>query len=387
MAVMKSRPTKLFNTFRALKTTIRAMSRPKSPHARARASPVAKSVTARLNRDKVSRVMRTPCSLITGACGFGAASVMWVRLSPGQSDLRRQLLDDGLSVGEARDGLAVHGDGAKRGVGRWPNDNASSGHRAVAGEGDLQVDSITRARHREAQRSVPGRQVAHLEAIVAVQPLGRNTRRDDESVIRLPLERQHAAEREDEFGGDPRVRHVADVPRTARITPRDLRPLVPGQGPSVSQEELRQAEGVLPPSEADERTDDAQLVWRVVAPADLAAPPLRDVRQIFVERSFEGSRGQLPRLVEQRDGVRRRRRIDVSQFHRGRNVVETAVPHGRYDGRKKRLAKGVLEGDEARVLWPIGEGSGHGGGILEAAKGPEVVPIRVDRMSQVAFVA
>src|SRR5215469_14928818 len=114
MAVMKSRPTKLFNTFRALKTTISPMSRPKSPHARARASPVAKSLTARPNRDNVSRVMGTRCSPISGARGLGAASVMWMRLSPGQPDPRGKLLDDGLSVGEAHDGLAVHDDGAKR---------------------------------------------------------------------------------------------------------------------------------------------------------------------------------------------------------------------------------------------------------------------------------
>src|SRR5215831_4332984 len=100
------------------------MSRPKSPHARARASQVAKSLTARPNRDNVSRVMRTRCSLIAGACGLRAASVMWSKVSPGQSDPGREFVDDGLSVGEARDGFAVHDDGAKRRVGRRPNDNA-----------------------------------------------------------------------------------------------------------------------------------------------------------------------------------------------------------------------------------------------------------------------
>src|SRR5205823_12982870 len=111
-------------------------------------------------------------------------------------------------------------------------------------------------------------------------------------LVRLPLECQHAAEGEDELGGDPRVRHVADVPRAPRIPPGNFRPLVPGRWAPVCQEELCELEGALPPSETDQGSDDPNLVRRVVAPVDLTRAPPAEVGQVFVERPIDGGRRQ-----------------------------------------------------------------------------------------------
>src|SRR5439155_20876981 len=173
------------------------------------------------------------------------------------------------------------------------------GHPGLPRECEVHVYRTTVAPHGEAERSVPGGQAVDADSTVDLQPLGRNPRTDDEGLVRLPLECQHAAEREDELGGDPRVRHVADVPRAPQIPPGDLRPLIPGWWAPVAQEELRQLEGALPPSETNQRSDDADLVRRVVAPVDLTPAPLAEVGQIFVEGPVDGGRRQCPRLAEQ----------------------------------------------------------------------------------------
>src|SRR5262245_2768508 len=125
------------------------MSTPKSPHARPRTSQVAKSRTDRPNRYNDSLVMRMRCSLIAGAGGVRAGSAMWPRASPDQADLRRKFLDSGLSFREASNGPAIHDGRAERRGGRRPNDDSSRGRRDVAGEGDLQIDDTTSARHRD----------------------------------------------------------------------------------------------------------------------------------------------------------------------------------------------------------------------------------------------
>src|SRR5438093_8742400 len=134
------------------------MSRPKSLRARQPTSQLAKSLTARPNRDQVSRVMGTRCSLTTAACGF----------SPNQADLRRKFLDGGLRIGEARAGLAVHDDRAQGRVARWPNDDPAGRHHDVPRECEVNVDAITGAPHGEAERPVPARQAVHTHTAVAL---------------------------------------------------------------------------------------------------------------------------------------------------------------------------------------------------------------------------
>src|SRR5438093_1139662 len=120
----------------------------------------------------------------------------------------------------------------------------------------------------------------HPTSQLAKSATARRNCDHDEGVVRLPLECQHAAEGQHELGGDPGVRHVADVARAPRIAPGDLRPLVPRGWAPVCQEELRELEGALSPSETDQRSDDADLVRRVLAPVDLTGVPLADVGQV-----------------------------------------------------------------------------------------------------------
>ena len=84
------------------------------------------------------------------------------------------------------------------------------------------------------------------------------------------------------LGADPRVRHVAEVARAARIAPGDLGPLVPGARTAIGEEEVEQLVRFLAPAEAHERADDADLVGGVVVPIDLAAPAPPEAGEVLV---------------------------------------------------------------------------------------------------------
>src|SRR5258708_254095 len=88
-------------------------------------------------------------------------------------------------------------------------------------------------------------------------PATRPHARPDARAIPFALEYEYASEAQGGFSGGPGVRHVGDLPGAPRITPRDLRPLVPGQWATIRQEELRQLEGARPASETHQRADDA----------------------------------------------------------------------------------------------------------------------------------
>ena len=128
---------------------------------------------------------------------------------------------------------------------------------------------------------------------------------------------------EDVLGADPRVRHVAEVARAARVAPGDLRPLVPRARPAVAEEELGELGRVVASAEVDERADDADLVGGVVVPVDLAArgaggsPP--GTRR--TSASSAAAR-QVADAAEQRDRVRGRGRVEVGPLDRSRHVVD-----------------------------------------------------------------
>lgn len=63
--------------------------------------------------------------------------------------------------------------------------------------------------------------------------------------VLLALVRQHGAERERVFGGDPGVRNAADVAGT---------PLIPRARPAVAEQELPELDGGSPLAEVDERS-------------------------------------------------------------------------------------------------------------------------------------
>ena len=82
----------------------------------------------------------------------------------------------------------------------------------------------------------------------------------------------------DEVRANPRVRHVADESRLARIAMHDLGPLMPGRRALVLEEVIQELPGALRLPQSDERPDDTQLVRGVGPGLEGVLPVLPNVR-------------------------------------------------------------------------------------------------------------
>src|SRR6266550_8592661 len=128
----------------------------------------------------------------------------------------------------------------------------------------------------------------------------------------------------------------------------------------------------------------AQLVRTVSIPRLHAQPSLTSLLEIFVERAIEERPRQTACFPARTHRDRRRRRIEIGQLHRPRDVVDLArdhyltnrleqvcaeaVPHL---GERSRLRSAQLLCDERRVL--------------ESPQCKEIIPVGMHRLRTVAF--
>src|SRR5258706_65228 len=109
-------------------------------------------------------------------------------------------------------------------------------------------------------------------------------------------------------------------------------------------------------------------------------------RKILVELARKQRPGKTSRLSSRTHRNRRRRRVEISQLYRARDVVDLALDHhlpdrfeqiraeAAADLRKLgRLRLGQLLGDERRVL--------------ESPQREEIIPVRMHRFRAIAFMA
>src|SRR6266446_431448 len=132
--------------------------------------------------------------------------------------------------------------------------------------------------------------------------------------------------------------------------------------------------------------DRAQLIRRVRIPRFDADAPIAGVLEVLVERAREQRTGETSRLSSRTYRDRRRRRVEVSQLYRARDVVELALDHHLPDRFEQiraetapdlrefsRLGLGQLLGDERRVL--------------ESPQREEIIPVGMHRFRAIAFMA
>src|SRR5439155_5638656 len=120
-----------------------------------------------------------------------------------------------------------------------------------------------------AERAPPGGKARHPDA-AADEPRIRDAGGEHERAVVRRFVGEHSQHGEHVLGADPAMRNVAEMPRAARVAPRDLGPLVPDARASIGEEEVEQLVRVLAPAEPHERADDPDLVCRLMLANKLA---------------------------------------------------------------------------------------------------------------------
>ena len=253
---------------------------------------------------------------------------------------------------------------------------------------DLERDAVrTAGRHVEIELAVAGRQAAHAESAFFRNPCPGQPGSEDHFLGSLALARDHGGQREHVFRGDPGVRHVAEMAGRARVAPGDFRPLVPSERTPVGEEERQQLMGFLAFPDADKGTDDADLVGGVVQPGHLAAVLPAEAFEVGVEHLIERAGRKIVGEVELGDGIGSGGGIEVRPLDRARDVAELFLGDHPLHGPQHVTEKFRRFLVPALRLALESHGQRQFRGGLESADAPEVVPVGMHRMRQVALVA
>ena len=166
---------------------------------------------------------------------------------------------------------------------------------------------------------------------VALDPGGGEPPRQYQRAVGLELVSEQTSNGEHVFGGNPRVREIAQVRGRLAVAPGDLRPLIPRERAPVRQKEAQELERRVPASQPDHGADDADLVGRVILRRSFGRALRAPIGEIGVEGTLDGGSIESFRYVQQIDCVRGGRGIEIRPFGAPGNEVEVARGAGRGD--------------------------------------------------------
>src|SRR4051812_1163393 len=280
------------------------------------------------------------------------------RVSDGHD--RRKLADADLGAAD-RCGDAVDGGRENRLIERAVHDDAARGHANASAEIDR--DDLADRAHVIVERAVLGAQVGDVDAWDFGDPLVLDARADHQARVALALVGEHVEKAPYVIAPDPGVRHVADELRRFGIAIHDLRPLMPRRRALSLKKEIEQLVRARALAELYLDADVAQLVRSVGVPRLHPHRSLPRFLEILVEGAIEQRARQSARFAARSHGDGRRRRIEIGQLHRPRDVVDSPAYNYGFDRLEQIRAEAVshlrvlagfglaqLSGDERRVL-------------------------------------
>ena len=140
-------------------------------------------------------------------------------------------------------------------------------------------------------------------------------------------------------------------------------------------------------ADADQGADDSDFISRVVEPWDLAAVLAAKPIKVGLEHLMHRLRRQSVGKVELGDSVGRGGRIKVRPLDRAGDIVELALGDYLVDGVQDIMEKCLRFLAPAIGFFGVAYLLGDICSGLKPADAPEIIPIGMDRMSEVAFVA